>query len=266
MRPRRSKRNRLLSLLATAASFLYGLSACGFARELWYAGWDQRTVIAVAAALALPYIWLIRTIIRTERKYAAESEIPPASQPAVARRFQYSVQTLFMLLLLASVGMSWVGMRVERVRVQQAAVEAFLKTGGQCYWTYGNITTLYVTGPQVTDAAIARVRQLRHLVVLNIGSSNVTDAGMANLQGLSDLIQLWLDNTPISDAGLTHMRGLSQLQILSLSGNRITDAGLEHLCRLTRLRSLYFLNTKVTKEGVKKLRAALPDCDVRKLP
>ena len=84
---RRGKRNRLWGLLASATSFLYSLSVCGLARELWYAGWDQRTVIVVAAVLLLPYIWLIRTIIRGA-KIPAATEIPPASQPGIARRFQ----------------------------------------------------------------------------------------------------------------------------------------------------------------------------------
>jgi hypothetical protein len=42
----------------------------------------------------------------------------------------------------------------------------------------------------------------------------------------------------------------------------ITDAGLMHLHALTKLGKLSLKNTQVTEEGVKKLRDALPKCQI----
>ena len=50
--------------------------------------------------------------------------------------------------------------------------------------------------------------------------------------------------------------------MLDLLGTEVTDAGLEHLKGLSELQSLDIHNTKVTDEGVKKLRQALPNCDI----
>ncbi len=52
----------------------------------------------------------------------AESE--PKSLPRKRRRFQYSVRTLLVVLLLASIGLSWLGVRLRRAERQREVVEA----------------------------------------------------------------------------------------------------------------------------------------------
>jgi hypothetical protein len=55
---------------------------------------------------------------------------------------------------------------------------------------------------------------------------------------------------------------LKTLQNLDIHNTKITDAGLMYLFGLKRLKKLYLGYTKVTEAGVKKLRKALPACDI----
>ncbi|MDP7010172.1 MAG: hypothetical protein QF685_02230 [Verrucomicrobiota bacterium] len=49
---------------------------------------------------------------------------------------------------------------------------------------------------------------------------------------------------------------------LNLDGSKITDAGLSKLITLKEMRWIGLARSEVTDAGVKKLRKALPDCNV----
>ena len=49
---------------------------------------------------------------------------------------------------------------------------------------------------------------------------------------------------------------------LNLDGSKITDAGLSKLATLDKMRWIGLARSEVTDAGVKKLREALPDCNV----
>jgi Leucine-rich repeat (LRR) protein len=115
---------------------------------------------------------------------------------------------------------------------------------------------------KVTDAGLVYLQQFSQLQDLGLDNTQVTDAGLVYLQGLKQLKSLNLWNTRITDAGVVHLRGLSQLQMLHLCGTKISDAGLVHLQGLKQLKYLNIWETKVTCQGVKKIRQALPKCDI----
>jgi hypothetical protein len=214
------------------------------------------------------------------------------------RWFQYSLGTLLLLVLLASIGMSWVGAALR----ERAAAERIAELGGVADWGYyptwkwwyeigitgygffnsvlmvdyhGNgvadavlenakglrqLQWLDLSGTQVTDAGLAHIGGLRTLRVLCLNNTQITDAGLEHIKGLSQLRVLWLTNTQVTDAGLKHLKGLKQLTLLGLYGTHIGDAGLDHLKGLGRLERLFLARTRVTDDGVKKLQRALPNC------
>ena len=62
---------------------------------------------------------------------------------------------------------------------------------------------------------------------------------------------------------MEHLAGLEGLVRLELRQTRITDAATQTLARLKTLKVLDLSQTGVTDDGLKKLRAALPGCDVQ---
>jgi len=78
-------------------------------------------------------------------------------------------------------------------------------------------------------------------------------------------LMLVQDGAPLnlSAAGLPCLRHVPQLETLYLAGIPITDDDLGLMINLDNLKSIYLLRTQVSEAGARRLKAALPDCDVR---
>ena len=105
-------------------------------------------------------------------------------------------------------------------------------------------------------------RVLDNLRTLRLSGTRMGDAGLEHLKELDRLENLYLDGTQVTDAGLEHLRELTSLTLLDLSDTQVTGPGLGHLKGLTGLRYLHFHHNQVTEEGVKKLKEALPNCEI----
>ncbi len=129
---------------------------------------------------------------------------------------------------------------------------------------------LDLSGTRITDVGLAQLNGMTRLKVLNMGLTGLTDVGLAQLKGLHDLERLDLTSTEglggpkVSDAGVHHLTALSNLRHLSLIGADVSDASLGQLVKLTRLRSLNLIGTQVTTEGLRKLKFALPNCEIKR--
>jgi Leucine-rich repeat (LRR) protein len=101
----------------------------------------------------------------------------------------------------------------------------------------------------ITDAAIAFLRDHRHLRILNLRGTDVTDTSLAYIAGLSNLKSLDISFTQITDVGLEHLASLAQLEELNLGGNKITGASLHVLKLLPKLRKLSFYGIQRRNAG-----------------
>ncbi|HEX7377073.1 MAG TPA: HEAT repeat domain-containing protein, partial [Pirellulales bacterium] len=110
-------------------------------------------------------------------------------------------------------------------------------------------------GYGISDADLEHVKDLTHLVALNLTDNPVGDAGLANLADLKELKYLYLCNTNITSAGLRHLAGLTSLERLDLGACAITDDGLTHLADLRSLRDLVLYGTQVTDAGLAHLQS-----------
>ncbi|NQT16725.1 MAG: hypothetical protein HQ582_28465 [Planctomycetes bacterium] len=198
------------------------------------------------------------------------------------RWFQFSLRTLLVFVLLVSIGMSWLGVQLDRARKQREAVEAIEKAGGSVLYGYeltpsGSSVPMWlrellgedfffdvsgVVGARhdFGDAGLEHLNGLTSLQGLYLDDMQVTDAGLEHLKGLTSLQRLDLEDTQVTDAGLEHLKGLTSLLELDLNDTQVTDAGLEHLKGLTNLVALELVDTQVTPEGVESLKRALPNC------
>ena len=209
-----------------------------------------------------------------------------ADRPQLARgrrfRLQFSLRSLLIILLLVSIGMSWIGVKMHHARGQRRAVEAISELGGwvQYHWQiagkteppgpgwlrelfgvdlFANVAQVSLKETAATDADLEHLDDLPHLAILDLADTQITDAGLEHLGRLNALAVLHLSGTGITDAGLEDVRDLSNLQELMLIETHVTDAGMEHLTGLVNLQVLGLLGTNVTREGVGKLQQSLPD-------
>ncbi len=126
-----------------------------------------------------------------------------------------------------------------------------------------NLDHLELAGTKVSDAGLAHFQNCQKLRILGLGGvTQVTDAGLAHFKDCQSIMTLYLDRTQVSDAGLVYFKDCKNLTVLVLGGTNVSDAGLADLANCSNLRKLHITNTKVTEAGVKKLRAALPECQI----
>jgi hypothetical protein len=103
------------------------------------------------------------------------------------RWFQFRLRTLLLLMLLASIGMSWVSVEIQQAKREREAAAAVIKLGGGVNW----------------DDPLARNRILRprwfpaflddFLISVHSVSyfgSQATDAGLEHLGGMRQLVGL----------------------------------------------------------------------------
>lgn len=125
------------------------------------------------------------------------------------------------------------------------------------------LTHLDISGTQITDKGLVNLRGMTKLTFLSLGLTDVADAGLEHLSGLGNLKLLYLNaNDEVTDAGLKHLEELPHLEFLILHSSRVTDAGVDHLEKLKSLRLLAIGGTQVTDEGERRLREALPTCEI----
>jgi hypothetical protein len=194
------------------------------------------------------------------------------------RRFQFSLRSLLVFVLLCAVVSSWFAVRMKQAREQREVLEIIVvRLGGTIvydHWEmvgpalpraassrkllgadfFSDVFLLYLDGTQVTDAGLEHLKGLTALQGLSLDGTQVTDAGLEHLKGLTALQGLYLDGTQVTDAGLEHLKGLTALQWLYLDGTQVTDAGLEHLKGLTALQELWLGDTQVTDAGLEHLQ------------
>jgi Leucine-rich repeat (LRR) protein len=211
------------------------------------------------------------------------------------RHFQYSLRSLFVVMFLACVGMSWVGVKMQTARRQREAVEAIKKLGGSVAYDYeidasGNflrgpeapeltppgpkhlrnligddfysdVVFVNIPNAQVMEGDLEQLEGLPQLRILELIGTNVTDMELRHLKGLTRLEKLWLNRTQVTGVGLQNLKGLTKLHTLRLDDTQVKDTELEHLKGLTQLRFLS-LGTNITANGREELQRALPDCTI----
>jgi len=146
------------------------------------------------------------------------------------RWLQFSLRSLLAFVLLVSIGMSWLGVKLERARKQGEAVEIIEKAGGDC--------TRFRKSPVP--------KWMRAL----FGDDFFDDFFV---QGC----YVYADETDFGDHEARYLKQLMNPATLWLSGTQITDAGLEHLRGLTNLGNLFLDDTQLPPE---ELRACAKLC------
>ncbi|MCE5267707.1 MAG: hypothetical protein LLG00_07465 [Planctomycetaceae bacterium] len=225
-------------------------------------------------------------LVQLERAVAPISAA--ASRAPAWWRFQFDLQSLMLLVVVASCIASNYGMHYRRLQPQREAIARLQSFPGSvtalndvvamldfskcprkpgdadlvCLEPLEDLSSLDLSGAPITDAGLVHLKRLHRLELLRLSNCAITDAGLSNLHGLLRLDFLDLSHCAITDTGLVNLRDIKGLHLLILSGCPITDAGLPNLEKLNALHSLSLTDTQVTANGAAKLHRALPNAKI----
>jgi serine/threonine protein kinase len=116
---------------------------------------------------------------------------------------------------------------------------------------------------QVTDACLKTVGKSGTIDMMVLRADNITDEGLANLSSAINLASIDLSSTHITNIGVKNLSKLSRLRVVNLSDTKIDDNCIPTLASMTGVRSLNVSSTAISADGLRRLRAALPDCQIR---
>jgi len=183
------------------------------------------TLAAVGVAMLLMLLWLTASLL-------------------FRWRFQFSIQSLLVFVAAVAILCSWLAVEMKKAEEQREVVEAVVDLGGFVVYHH-----------MLDPSGIRRVNPQRP-----------EPAWVRNLVGidfLAEVVQVNLDSTEVTDSDLEQMKRLSQLASLNLFNTKVTDRGLAFLEELTRLERLELGGAvQITDTGVKRLRQALPSCQI----
>lgn len=91
--------------------------------------------------------------------------------------------------------------------------------------------------------------ELLALTDLDLRSADLTDADLARLRELPNLQHLSLYGNPITDAGLVQLASLTKLETVILRGTQVTGVGLQHL-PTQNLTALHLCSSAITAEDL----------------
>jgi len=116
----------------------------------------------------------------------------------------------------------------------------------------------------VGDRGMEVVAEMPRLRKLEIEESNVRDAGFAALARAPALEVIKArELSGLTDAGMVSVPALTKLTALVLDETEVSDAAVPLLAKAPGLRLLSLETTRVSPEGKQRLRAALPNAEIR---
>ena len=169
---------------------------------------EEIEAVTRAAASFVPVYDAAGTLL-AEPTPAEPAEAVVAGRPIHHWRFQFSLQSLLLLMVVVSCAASCYGIYYRRTERQRQAVAAFDKFRPLVYENSGDVWMLDFRPCAVKPG----------------------DDDVAALQPLPSLEFLYLDGSPVTDAGLKHVFSLKKLKVVTVSNTGITQKGVDDLKR-----------------------------------
>jgi hypothetical protein len=193
-------------------------------------------------------------------------------------RFQFKLRSLFVLVVITALPLSWAAMAMRQAPAVQAIEAAhgwveydwqFEVDGKMALFNpvprgprwlrdlglrclFESVVVVHLEGENEIDGALAYFDRLNTVTMLYLGPT-VTDVGLEHLKGLSKVDFLQLPSAKVTDAGLRNIAGMRQLEYVYLISPQITDAGLQYLEGMKNLQELVLAGTGITDAGLARL-------------
>ena len=117
----------------------------------------------------------------------------------------------------------------------------------------GSIKTLMITGPNVNDDTLARLRGSNTLLSLHLTHCSITDEGLAHLAKFPNLRWLILNETTLTDSGMVHLSKLHCLEELNLKNTKVSDASIPSIADFPNLQHIDLRGTRITAPGKQRI-------------
>lgn len=116
----------------------------------------------------------------------------------------------------------------------------------------------------ITDDGLTQLTELKQLKTFaGSGCGRIGTKGFAAIAKVSDLDYLYLAETSLTDGDIQTLSALKSLKHLNIATTKISDDCVDTLIEFPSLKVLVIQGTAITAEGVTRLRAGLPNCEVR---
>lgn len=124
---------------------------------------------------------------------------------------------------------------------------------------------LHLRHTQLTDAGLADLNSLKHLVSLDLEQCSLTGKGLLKLSDLKDLKLLELEGNPIEDPSLSALKNFPELESLDLTMTHATSESLVNLKFVPKLRELSLGGVPLTDDALAHLEP-LVNLEILRLP
>ena len=126
-----------------------------------------------------------------------------------------------------------------------------------------SLRQLYLGDRPISDDGLAALRGLTGLEELHLNGTDITGTGLRHLEAMNNLRLLdVIACSRLTDEGLASLPPLPKLETLIMNGTGITGEGVNSLSRLKHLRQLGLSETMTSDEDARRLKAALPQCEI----
>ncbi|MGA2253866.1 MAG: hypothetical protein ABSG53_04320 [Thermoguttaceae bacterium] len=173
-------------------------------------------------------------------------------------RFQFSLRTLLLLVVVAAVPCSWLAACTKDAKTQRTVVDSIESAGGDAYFydrenkcQFHYHTWNLRSSPLLPSWAVFDLYYSISHVFYHPQPANFDRPQTIIIQ----------ENGNFSEQ-ITLITKLRHLRCLGLAGTTVDDACLEQLAKMGELERLYLQCTKVTSMGVAKLKQSLPNVEI----
>jgi len=128
--------------------------------------------------------------------------------------------------------------------------EKLTSVGIEAIGNIASLRNLRVSGPAVTDPAIASFSRLSNVAALSLQQTAVTDNGLRVVDSMTGLKELNLYGTTVTDSCLATIAALPSLQKLRLRGTGVTGHAAESFVKMAALTELDLSETAFVSNGL----------------
>ncbi len=205
-------------------------------------------VIAAGAAIALlGELWLIVRGFRVSALWGFVAAIPGLNLLFVYRYFRRAWLPLLLILTgVAIAATPIVATRFFSVKIDLGERDKLVD--GERHVT--------LTGWDRTDYSL--VASMTDVVVLRMGNPDVTDAALENISELKQLRELNLNDSQITDAAVDRIQKLPNLEAVRVARTKLTPAGIEKLLTLPKLKNIDVTGLNVPAKLLRNWKNANP--------